>query len=952
MAQFVRAVTGLDPAGPSDGELLRRFAETRDQAAFELLVWRHAGMLLRICRRQLRDWHAAEDAVQATFLALAKKADSVRENPAGWLYRVAVRIAGKIVVKPVVVREMPQGAAPLDDDTAILHEELNHLPEKYRVPVLLCFFEGLTHAEAAHRLGWPTGSVAGRIARAKDLLHARLTRRGVSIPAAGVAAMCAADGITKSFAQATASAAGQFATGTTPAVAPHIPTLAMGALHAMTIAKIKTVGLAACALVAVASLGSYGLSQQTATVLQPPTVRVDTLAAPNWWLVTYEPIGEAPPHESLSLKDGQRTALNFMPLRSQFSPDGKRRLVVKDGRELMIETIDRPANAYDRYVSLTTTLFLSKNTARPVWSADGQHVAFVSIDINGRTPRPSTGIEVVTINGKTRTEFPKLQYSIGMIRFVPGTRQLLFTEHSEAINPNAFVPPAIINKENSFDIVLTDGTTNRKTILEKQSIYDFAVSPDGKTIAVAGNELTLYRLDDMTKLASITMADVNAEWPVVFTHLAWRPDGKAIAFKPKFVGGIAVGPGQRFEDIRTPGDAHVGVAMWDGGEKLTAKTYEVGRNFVPSHWSDRQPQPAAEGGMGMPGIPGVGGESGPPAIGSPDGGAPAAPPPPPAKPLVRLPQDKDAPSPLANDVFKRNANFESRMDAKRNLKAIAMAILNYEAAHTHLPDDVRDATGKPLLSWRIHLLPFFGDPKLDALYRQFKFDEPFDSKTNAAAASRMPDVYRSAFQPANATTTYVQRFVGPDAWPSRKTTIVEYADGTSNTIGIAEVGPPVPWTKPADVVYDATKSFPKVVRPYANVINVAFVDGTSHWLKPSMGEYAWRRYVERDDGMNIDHAAQRAAFKADSAEEKETLVKQQKANLMKIQALEEAFTEQIALLKLQNALELDPEKNHALGDILERMLETFVPRNKKLRNELGLRPNARIPKPEDLERKP
>jgi DNA-directed RNA polymerase specialized sigma24 family protein len=943
MAQFVRAVTGLDPAGPSDGELLRRFAETRDQAAFELLVWRHAGMLLRICRRQLRDWHAAEDAVQATFLALARTAGTVRQNPAGWLYRVANRIAGKIVVKPVVACETATVPPVIDDDAAVLHDELDRLPEKYRVPVLLCFFEGLTHAEAAHRLGWPTGSVAGRIARAKDLLHARLTRRGVSIPAAGVAALCAADGITKSYAQATANAAGQFATGTTPAVAPHIPTLAMGALHAMTLTKIKTAGLAACAVIAIAGFGSWGLSQQTTSASQPPAGRATVAAAPTWWLVTYDSFTQLrgttqPEHEALKIDDGSRTPLNAMPLHAMRSPDGKARLVVKDQRELMLENLEKPVDAYDKFVSLTSSL--AQNPSIPQWSPDGKRIGFTIFDTKSGNVPPPRLFEVATRDGQSSKQIPRRGIQNGILRFIPNSNSVIYCDQT-----------GLDGKQATYDLISWDGKES-KVIFKSVSLYDFAVSPDGKTLAIAGTYLRLFRLDDMTKLASLTMADVNAEWPVVFTHLAWRPDGKAIAFKPKFVGGIAVGPGQRFEDIRTPGDAHVGVAMWDGGEKLTAKTYEVGRNFVPSHWSDRQPQPAAEGGMGMPGIPGVGGESGPPAIGSPDGGAPAAPPPPPAKPLVRLPQDKDAPSPLANDVFKRNANFESRMDAKRNLKAIAMAILNYEAAHTHLPDDVRDATGKPLLSWRIHLLPFFGDPKLDALYRQFKFDEPFDSKTNAAAASRMPDVYRSAFQPANATTTYVQRFVGPDAWPSRKTTIVEYADGTSNTIGIAEVGPPVPWTKPADVVYDATKSFPKVVRPYANVINVAFVDGTSHWLKPSMGEYAWRRYVERDDGMNIDHAAQRAAFKADSAEEKETLVKQQKANLMKIQALEEAFTEQIALLKLQNALELDPEKNHALGDILERMLETFLPRNKKLRDELGLRPNARIPKPEELDRKP
>src|SRR5262249_43372318 len=184
---------------PSDAELIARFAAERDAGAFELLVWRYAGLVLRTCRGVLRDHHAAEDAAQAAFLALARQAGSVRESLAGWLFRVARRGAARaapqqgegpaVAHTPLPPRPAPThgGAHPAPELDRVLHEGLARLPEKYRDPVLLCFFDGLTHTEAAHRLGWPVGTVAGRVARAKDLLARGLTRRGVA-PAALAAA--------------------------------------------------------------------------------------------------------------------------------------------------------------------------------------------------------------------------------------------------------------------------------------------------------------------------------------------------------------------------------------------------------------------------------------------------------------------------------------------------------------------------------------------------------------------------------------------------------------------------------------------------------------------------------------------------------------------------------------------------------------------------------------------
>jgi RNA polymerase sigma factor (sigma-70 family) len=177
----------------SDAFLLDRFVEQWDQVAFRDLVGRHGPMVLGVCRRILGDPHAAEDAFQATFLLLVRKAGSVRKRGSvgPWLYGVARRVAlearGAASRRPVPApldAEVPgvddHDVLERDELHAALHEELGRLPEKYRAPLVLCYIEGLPHAAVARQLGWPLGTVRVRIARGRDLLGARLTRRGLT----------------------------------------------------------------------------------------------------------------------------------------------------------------------------------------------------------------------------------------------------------------------------------------------------------------------------------------------------------------------------------------------------------------------------------------------------------------------------------------------------------------------------------------------------------------------------------------------------------------------------------------------------------------------------------------------------------------------------------------------------------------------------------------------------
>jgi RNA polymerase sigma factor (sigma-70 family) len=179
-----------------DATLLKRFVANRDQAAFAALVQRHQPFVLGISQRVLGDPHAAEDTVQATFLVLARKACMIDgRNPlAGWLYKVAYHLA--LRARAVAARKLKwekndsNGYLSLCEDEAwveleqeemrrALYAELQDLPDKYRVPLVLCYLEGRTHAQAAEEIGMPRGSMAKRIGKALDLLRQRLIERGV-----------------------------------------------------------------------------------------------------------------------------------------------------------------------------------------------------------------------------------------------------------------------------------------------------------------------------------------------------------------------------------------------------------------------------------------------------------------------------------------------------------------------------------------------------------------------------------------------------------------------------------------------------------------------------------------------------------------------------------------------------------------------------------------------------
>jgi RNA polymerase sigma factor (sigma-70 family) len=249
---------------PTDAQLLGEFLRRSDRQALEVLVRRHAAMVWGVCRRKLSNAHDAEDAFQATFLVLLRRAASIRSREllANWLYRVAhttVCKAGQVTAKRAA-REKPLAALPeptakAPDDQlgpelhALLDEEVSRLPDRYRIAVVLCDLEGRSRPEVAQQLGLPDGTVASRLARGRALLAKRLARRGVGVSATSLAAVVAqqaasgavpADLLASTIKITTAVAAGDLTAA--GALSAQVSALAEGVLKTMRLAKLKAAG--------------------------------------------------------------------------------------------------------------------------------------------------------------------------------------------------------------------------------------------------------------------------------------------------------------------------------------------------------------------------------------------------------------------------------------------------------------------------------------------------------------------------------------------------------------------------------------------------------------------------------------------------------------------------------------------------------------------------------------
>ena len=273
----------------TDAQLLQRFAASQDGAAFEALVQRHGPMVLGLCRRLLHNATDAEDAFQATFVVLVRKAGAIAkpELLGNWLYGVAYRVAVRARANAArrTAHERQAASMPKTEPTAapdrelreVLDEEINRLPEKYRAPLILCYLEGKTNEQAARQLGCPVGSMSWRLARGREMLRQRLNRRQLAfsplmfppVLAQHTSSAALPSILVKSTVQVAVKIAqgGAVAAGSTAATAHALAEETLRALHVARVVKIGAlagIGLLAFSLllfgayVLVAYLGADG----------------------------------------------------------------------------------------------------------------------------------------------------------------------------------------------------------------------------------------------------------------------------------------------------------------------------------------------------------------------------------------------------------------------------------------------------------------------------------------------------------------------------------------------------------------------------------------------------------------------------------------------------------------------------------------------------------------------
>jgi RNA polymerase sigma factor (sigma-70 family) len=341
--RYIRTLTGPGGEGTptTDGELLRQFVTRRDEAAFTALMERHGPMVLGVCRRLLRQPQDVDDVFQATFLVLLQRADSIAraDSVGSWLYGVARRLAVRIRANARKRQARERGgietlsvtgdtAADVYDLGPVLDEELCRLPEKYRAPLVLHYLSGRTKAETARDLGWTEGTVSGRLARGRELLRARLTRRGVAL--AGLLAACGlveGEGpaaVPPALRDATLLGVSRFATGAAAGTGTAVR-LAREMLRSLFLAKLKVVvglvlalGALAGAAVLFASRGpDERLPDEPSPQVAPPEVGA---AGPK---AGTDPFGDPLPAGAVSrigtTRGRHADHLNALAL----SPDGK-----------------------------------------------------------------------------------------------------------------------------------------------------------------------------------------------------------------------------------------------------------------------------------------------------------------------------------------------------------------------------------------------------------------------------------------------------------------------------------------------------------------------------------------------------------------------------------------------------------------------------------------------------
>jgi RNA polymerase sigma factor (sigma-70 family) len=457
--RHIRYLIGEHPAARmTDGQLLERFLTDRDEAAVEVLVRRYGPLVFGVCRRVLGNTHAAEDAFQATFLILVRKAPTLdRGKPLGsWLYTVAYRLALRAranearrracETEAAVRRPATDAPAAPSDLVVALEEELQRLPERHRLPLVLCYLEGKTNEQAAQAMGCPCGSMSWRLAQARQLLLERLRRRGMVCPAgvAAVFAEAAPAAVPLPLVQETARAARWFAAegGATAACSAQVVNLAKGGLKAMLIHKLKIAAgllLSVCMLAA----GTTVLVRAAAQADPPaPPARDDNRPAASRNEAAQPdaplPLGAVTRLGSTRLRHGDGI------LFAAYTPDGKAILTAGKDRTIRLwdlatnkelRRFDRGEVKEEEEDESEAPLATDKDMDRKMLGTLGMDLLVV-LSRDGKFVAASRGSTILlweTATGKKLREIKTGQRGVGQLAFSADGKSVLALDHNQAV---------------------------------------------------------------------------------------------------------------------------------------------------------------------------------------------------------------------------------------------------------------------------------------------------------------------------------------------------------------------------------------------------------------------------------------------------------------------------------------------------------------------------------------
>jgi RNA polymerase sigma factor (sigma-70 family) len=485
----------------TDGELLKRFAQQRDADAFEELLERHAALVWSVCRRILTSEADREDAFQATFLALVRRADAIDANPSlgAWLHTVAVRVAHK--ARTQARRQQPQ--AVLSEPTTVgdvaeevsgrelfrlVDEEIERLPALWREPLILCCLEGRTRDEAAQALGCSVSAVKGRLERGREMLRRRLERRGVELPLTFLTLTLTSERIRAALWAKTMQAALY-----TPA--PAIVALAETALPAMTVGKYKLAALLMFLVMGTAgSLGHVLRAKPQATTAPPAAKAVAEPKKPQAPPVRTDRYGDPLPDGAIARLGTVRWRHGVTVFALAYSPDGKRIVTAGVSRALVL---------WDAATGKELRVFPSHGQPRGVaFSPDGKLIA--------TTQKSGELWDAAT--GKIVRELKNPQ-GVSALAFAPDSKILATASFDDAVH--------------LWD--LAGGEKKHRIDCGQGRIRAVAFTPDGKLLASAGSDGTI-RLWDTVAFKEVRRITTPKKeiWSVVFS-----PDGKQLASASK-----------------------------------------------------------------------------------------------------------------------------------------------------------------------------------------------------------------------------------------------------------------------------------------------------------------------------------------------------------------------------------------------------------------------------------